>query len=226
MCNTDGYKICLYNAKYWCNDKHDYDIGQFNFCNFAEVHDDRAEQKKNDSKTKRNLLSTGNLPCDNTCTAYLKYAFQHGLAEDDVSAWCTSGLDFCYSGNCLIDCEHNLHEGRHWNNVDCTAVCHGARKNRQLEEQKVEEQNVEVAAPAPAQKDLPCDITCPAYLKFAFQHGMADYDVSAWCTSGLDLCYSGNCMSDCEYNLHDGHHWNNVDCRQVCHNARGATLLI
>jgi len=161
------------------------------------------------------------LPCDMTCPAYLKYAFQHGLAEDDVSRWCTSELDFCYSGNCMADCKFNLIEGRHWNNVDCSAVCHGAMGGRQLEEQKVE-----VEAPAPAQDDLPCSLTCTTYLKYAFQHGLAEYDVSKWCTSGLDFCYSGNCMADCKYNVHEIRHWNNVDCSAVCHNAMGATLLI
>jgi hypothetical protein len=178
------------------------------------------------SKDVAHAQAQKDLPCDITCTTYLKYAFQHGLAEDDVSAWCTSGLDFCYSGECMADCKYNLHEGRHWNNVDCTAVCHGAMGGRQLEEQKVEEQKVEVAAPAPVQDDLPCNITCMVYLKYAFQTGLAEYDVSRWCTSELDFCYSGNCMSDCELNLHQGRKWNNVDCRQVCHNARGATLLI
>merc|ERR1719326_1449832 len=138
----------------------------------------------------------------------------------------------------MSDCEFNFHTGaRHWNNLDCRNVCHGARGTRQLEEQKVEEQKVEVAAepapvqevaaePAPVQGDLPCKITCPVYMKWAFQHGIAEYDLSDWCTSGLDLCYSGNCMSDCEFNFHTGaRHWNNLDCRNVCHGARGTRQL-
>merc|ERR1712072_1043680 len=141
---------------------------------------------------------------------------------------CTSGLDPCYSGHCMNDCEFNFHTGaRHWNNLDCRKVCHGARGNRQLEEQKVEEPKVEVAAePAPVQ-DLPCSYSCPIYLKAMYRDGTATEDMSNWCTNELNLCGNGHCMSDCEFNLRgpQGKGWTGIDCKFLCNDARGNRQL-
>merc|ERR1719359_2603481 len=195
-------------ARHWNN------LDCRNVCHGARGTRQLEEQKVEEQKVEvaaEPAPVQGDLPCKITCPVYMKWAFQHGIAEYDLSDWCTSGLDLCYSGNCMSDCEFNFHTGaRHWNNLNCNMVCHGARGNRHLEEQKVEEpkveeQKVEVAVDAaPVQDDLPCNLTCVAYLKYAFQHGIAEYDVSDWCTSGLDLCYSGNCMSDREFNFHTG----------------------
>jgi len=93
-------------------------------------------------------------------------------------------------------------------------------------DRKLEEKPVQEKPAVKADSNQTCGDHCTKYLKDAFNHGITPDDMSSWCTGGLNLCYSGNCMDDCKFNFHDVRHWDNVDCNQVCQGASQSALLI